>query len=317
MTKQQGKQTRKDKIATGNNKPETKQKKFTERVKGPKPDFTPNMEHRAEVERQQFAKQIADAKIFASDFVAGKPGTYLIGETVGNHTEGHYFEITTKEIPRSERHEAYTLTLIVGDVSLNGSPVSMPHSWIFANEEKLERTNKFARGNFGEIQREMMRYIKRIHPVEIEQELEHRHVAEEATKKERELEILASEKPIFTLAASNGEQVHKENGKPRLISLREFAPGNFGRYDFGNQILVNYKEMGDMTVIEVHSITERHILAASGVRPGIWMPASFLNEGAIVPLTESNKTVYGQILALRAFLVEKLGSLKEKQIKTA
>lgn len=322
MAKQEGKQTRKQKIAEGQ-KPEAKQPRVVKvEEKGPVPaSYAPNNARKLEAERQVFAKKIADSKHENQYLVSGKTGTYLTGYTEGNHTEGHYFNVVTKDVPANAGKEGYALTLINGDVSAHegGEPVSIPHSWLFKNISNV----KFAGGRIGEIQYAMLQFLQHTLNSEIAEEKFHRNEDAEAAKKAAQVAI-ALDHPgrgaLFSLATNEGKTVKSDL---RLCSLSGFGPQQFGRYDFvdgKSHCVVEYIAERGKEFVRIHSMQPDHQLAKAGVQVGLSMYAKNLMKECTIPTPDKSGLavdVYAHLCLFRSFLIQSLDQLEAKKQRKA
>lgn len=322
MAKQQPKLTRKDKIADGK-KPEVKTKKVvTVKEKGPVPaSYAPNNAHKVEAERQAFAKKIADARPKAFGLVRGESTVYLIGETRDNQTEGHYLEVFQKEIPATEQKEGFSLQMIRGDYP-EDNPVVIPHAWLFKSIESLEHNHKFARGEFGEIQRSMLEFLQRVLKEEIAEEKYRRNKEAEAAKKAATLENKNHGTVLFSLATSDGVPVEQQ-GALKLSSLSNFGPKQYNLYNFpteGNRsCVVAYTVEEGVDMLRIHSMHTEHQLAKAGVKVGLMMCAKHLNKTCAIPAPDYDQSteVYTHLCLFRGFLLKTLDQVEQKKQRKA
>jgi hypothetical protein len=274
-----------------------------------------------------------------SNFVAGVHGDYFIGTDPENL---HHFSIETAKIPGGKSREPYTLEKIVGDVSAfdGGQPVGIPFSWLF----KEASTCKFAPGNAGIIQSDMLTFLKdslkeelaaakeaclenqATKPPQINPDMTEEEQDMDAQIKANALMKQIATRPhdlIFTIATVDGKAVKPRHpdeapvqARPRenLLPLSALEPGKFGRYDFGADGLhcvVDYFEINNRpSTFYIAFMHPEHPLAQAGVEEKTSVYGKYISKDSHVPFPKNfegkDRKLYESRVLMRDFFLRKL-----------
>ena len=324
MAKQQSKKTLADKKAKGQQpKPPKAMKPLKQ--KGPQPDFTPNQDREEATADLAFATRIADERLHFPALVAGEHGKYLVGINHGSISEGHFFHVHTNHMPSKDGEEGYDLTTIQGEISAseNKPGISIPLSWLFKPTDKC----RLASGLVGEIQHDMLIFLKQALFDEIEEQKLLHQQEQLAAKKAEEfigrLEKDSTTGDMFTLATVDGKAVKpQQTTKLAIKSLGALAPKEFGRYDFkdsaNKSCVVDYLEGNGKSLLRIHSMNADHELALAGVRVGLELFGIHLDKEK--PLSDSAKAClaaehYAHLVLAREFFICRIDATHAKAKK--
>lgn len=285
--------------------------------KGPRPNFTPNHEREQAAARLVFATRIADERIHFPALVAGEHGKYLVGINHSDWSEAHDFEVRTEHVKGKDGADGYDIVTIQGEVSANPNKpgVSIPLSWLFKENDNYIR---FTPGAVGEIQRDMLCFLKdaMFHAIEDQKELnkQEQAAARAAAEAVKNLEDGATTGgDMFKLATVDGKAVKPQKTVLAIKSLLTLAPKEFGRYDFkdsaNKSCVVDYVDGNDggKSVLRVHSMNADHELALAGIGVGLEMFALHLNKE--VPLPEGAEA---QLVLFRQFCIDRVDAAHAK-----
>ncbi len=210
MAKQDPKKTLADKKAAGKKQGEQQaaatRTKPAPKVKGPVPDFTPNKVREEAHNLNAFAKAIVDGQQRFSALVAGIEGVYLVGTTKGQFLKGHSFVVKTITFPKKDDRDAFDQLVIeeYAPVDLKFT-VRIPHSWLFRPFAKC----KFAQGAVGEVQQNMLAFLKEMLAKEIDFELARREEARMALAATKAMNVAADSAAKLATADKTSKKTSK------------------------------------------------------------------------------------------------------------
>lgn len=318
MAKQQGKKTLADKKVKGQQS--TKAVK-PPKEKGPQPDFTPNREREQVATRLAFATRIADERVHFPALVAGEHGKYFVGINHSDRSEAHYFEVRTEHVKGKDGQDDYDIVTIQGEISANPNKpgISIPLNWLF----KENVNSRFIAGVIGEIQRDMLFFLKDSMFIAIENQKELNKQEQAATRAAAEavkkLDDGATTGDMFKLATVDGKAVKPQQTVLPIKSLLTLEPKEFGRYDFkdsaNKSCVVDYLEGNSKSVLRIHSMNADHELAVAGVMVGLELFAVHLNKEK--PISEGDKSSlpaehYAHLVLFRQFCIDRIDAAHAK-----
>jgi hypothetical protein len=162
------------------------QKPFVQKQKGPAPSYTPNYGRIEAARRAEFSKKVAKARENFTEFVGGTLGDYLIGINTDDDTEAYDFTLKVITLPETETRPAQEQLIIEGDVEVYGRRVFIPHKWLFFQTD----TCNFVGGRIGEVQYEMLTFLKPVLHEEIKAAKQHHFEERQAALAAKQAAIL-------------------------------------------------------------------------------------------------------------------------------
>ena len=239
--------------------------------KGAAPSYAPNYGRIEAQQRAQFARQVAEAREYFPDLVAGVVGQYLVGINTGNDTEAYDFVVKTVILPETENYPAHDMLVIEGEIEVYGKRIYVPHKWLFFPSGGYNLMN----GRIGAVQLQMLNFLKGVLHEEIRTAKQLRFEERQALKTEEEKARIAAIPAKEQVTPENVIPIQEAMRKRDCNPLEDLVEGVFGLYDFSedrNALVLELRAGKGGNVFVVKEISPRHSLQ------------HLLLRGAIIPI---------------------------------
>lgn len=226
------------------------------KVSGARPaSYEPNYGRLRERERQQFARNIAEARERFPMFCDGIPGSYLIGINTGTDSEGYTFEIRLHDLPATADKPAKQVLDIFGD-----DGIRMPHKWLFFPAEAAH----YVPGTIGKIQRQMLMFLQDVLKDDIWEAKQRRWEAQRAAQESAtEMAVQPSVAPVSSAdVLPIQDAIWQRDCRPIADLVKSDCLGIYSAPDEKGQLILELRAGNSGNEFVVKKITPEHHLSA-------------------------------------------------------